>query len=386
MATTNRQHDFSATIFGIRNSFFCILLLLLCHDDNLSVVFVVCSPPVATRTTEYLGFCDIVETHLCFDRIHLFWALSIATMSAAADVKQLKESLVKELPAETDEAVERCRDILQRLQEIDVSVQILSDTMIGKTVVQLKAHDELGPAAKALVKKWKQVAKGNATAPAAAAAAAPKTEKPVRRQSTLDDPPEDFTTQLLYLSPLRQNICIKYFEIFQNVKQDLVKSGVNESAIAHLLGPRAIELEASIWKNFTDKKAYADRARSLAFNMKKNHDMTQEVILGQIETDRLVKMKTEELASQELRSKREKVAKEVNDSKRMDWDQANEHKINEMCGIKGELLKASLFTCGRCKSTKTTSTQKQTRSGKFERFLSPERWFGAVFGPRTVVQ
>ncbi len=33
-----------------------------------------------------------------------------------------------------------------------------------------------------------------------------------------------------------------------------------------------------------------------------------------------------------------------------------------MCGIKGELLKASLFTCGRCKSIKTTSTQKQTRS------------------------
>jgi hypothetical protein len=37
-------------------------------------------------------------------------------------------------------------------------------------------------------------------------------------------------------------------------------------------------------------------------------------------------------------------------------------KINEMCGIKGELLQASLFTCGRCKSVKTTSTQKQTRS------------------------
>jgi transcription elongation factor S-II len=55
-------------------------------------------------------------------------------------------------------------------------------------------------------------------------------------------------------------------------------------------------------------------------------------------------------------------AQKLQESKRLDWEQANESKINEMCGITGELLKASLFTCSRCKSTKTTSTQKQTRS------------------------
>mmetsp|Transcript_6147 Transcript_6147/g.11009 ORF Transcript_6147/g.11009 Transcript_6147/m.11009 type:complete len:104 (+) Transcript_6147:323-634(+) len=42
-----------------------------------------------------------------------------------------------------------------------------------------------------------------------------------------------------------------------------------------------------------------------------------------------------------------------------DWNEANEAKINEMCGITGDLLKASLFTCGKCNSNKTTSTQKQ---------------------------
>ena len=62
-----------------------------------------------------------------------------------------------------------------------------------------------------------------------------------------------------------------------------------------------------------------------------------------------------------LQLEREKMVEEVNNSRRLDWDQANEKKINEICGIKGDLLKASLFTCGRCKSTKTTSTQKQTR-------------------------
>lgn len=281
---------------------------------------------------------------------------------SAATVKQLKEDLVKELPAESDESIERCRDILQRLEEVEISVQILTDTMIGKTVTQLKGHDSLGPTAKALVKKWKQVAKQSTATPSKPAAAAAKTEKAERRHSASDEPPEDFATELIGLSPMRQNICKKFYEIFQGTKEDLVKSGINEEAIAHLLGPRAIEVEATIWKKNSDKKAYTDKARSLAFNMKKNLGLTQEIILGQIEAETLVNMKSEELASDETRQKRAQEAKKLIDSKRLDWEQANEHKINEMCGIKGDLLAASLFTCGRCKSTKTTSTQKQTRS------------------------
>eukprot|EP01083_Nonionella_stella_P294933 1002383_1 len=73
---------------------------------------------------------------------------------------------------------------------------------------------------------------------------------------------------------------------------------------------------------------------------------------------------TAELAtnSNDKKGERDKLVLKLKDSRRLDWEQANEDKINEMCGIKGELLKASLFTCGRCKSEKTTSTQKQTRS------------------------
>uniref|UniRef100_A0A7S2YJE2 TFIIS-type domain-containing protein n=1 Tax=Entomoneis paludosa TaxID=265537 RepID=A0A7S2YJE2_9STRA len=90
--------------------------------------------------------------------------------------------------------------------------------------------------------------------------------------------------------------------------------------------------------------------------------MTDQIILGQVTSDALVAFKSEDLASAETREARAQEAKKLVDSKRLDWEQANEAKINEMCGIKGELLQASLFTCGRCKSTKTTSTQKQTRS------------------------
>mmetsp|Transcript_5604 Transcript_5604/g.8512 ORF Transcript_5604/g.8512 Transcript_5604/m.8512 type:complete len:94 (+) Transcript_5604:779-1060(+) len=73
-------------------------------------------------------------------------------------------------------------------------------------------------------------------------------------------------------------------------------------------------------------------------------------------------MPPDQLASADKVKARTEAANQLSESRLLDWEQKNEAKINDMCGIKGDLLKASLFTCGRCKSTKTTSTQKQTRS------------------------
>jgi transcription elongation factor S-II len=96
--------------------------------------------------------------------------------------------------------------------------------------------------------------------------------------------------------------------------------------------------------------------------MKKNAELRENIIMGTTSADDLMTMTPEQLASAEKAKERAEQVKKIQDSKRLDWEQANEDKINEMCGIKGDLLSASLFTCSRCKSTKTTSTQKQTRS------------------------
>jgi len=73
-------------------------------------------------------------------------------------------------------------------------------------------------------------------------------------------------------------------------------------------------------------------------------------------------MSPADLATEEKNKERTKTIEKVQDSMQLDWNDHNEDKINKQCGIVGDLLKASLFTCGRCKSIKTTSTQKQTRS------------------------
>ena len=126
---------------------------------------------------------------------------------------------------------------------------------------------------------------------------------------------------------------------------------------------RASEVEGAIdtWSKGV-KQVYTEKVRSLVFNLKKNGQIRDQVIFGQISSEQLTTMSAEELQTEEKAKERDATVKKLQDSRRLDWERANEKKINDMCGIKGDLLKASLFTCGRCKSTKTTSTQKQTRS------------------------
>lgn len=274
-----------------------------------------------------------------------------------AEVNEMKEVLLKELPAESDASVERCKDVLSALQKTPMSLDILTETMVGATVNKLKSHQTLGPTVKQLVKQWKQLAKH----------AKPTAERRKSDSSQQDDPEEGSSynpeSEWSSLPDHRSSICKKLYDILLLSKPALRKQGVAESVMLHLMGPRAAEVEHAIYNAFrNNRKAYMDKARSISFNLKKNTKLAVSLLLGQMEASAMVQMSAEELASDDARKTRQTVAQKLIDSKRLDWEQANESKINEQCGITGDLLQASLFTCGRCKSVKTTSTQKQTRS------------------------
>jgi transcription elongation factor S-II len=349
------------------------------------------------------------------------------TLSA---VRALKESLSKQILRWADEeqggekadgTAEALDDVLDRLDEFDVTVEILADTLIGTVVSKLKSHPRVGDKARSLIKKWKAVAKkngggggggGSSTAAKrkssgqAQASKPPPSEPPRSGQPALErrdsgglfDPSEYWSD----LPSNRQNVCQKFYEILMLAKSRVLahssspsSSGrmIHADALPFLVGQRASEVEQALYDLLlgpeaggtsgggqnVGPKAYADKARSLAFNLKKNAELSASVIMGDedegatVDGDRgslpggigaheLVRMTSEQLASDQVRTARAREAQKVIEGKRLDWEQANEDRINEMCGIKGELLRASLFTCSRCKSTKTTSTQKQTRS------------------------
>ncbi|KAL7535091.1 hypothetical protein ACHAXR_006258 [Thalassiosira sp. AJA248-18] len=296
-------------------------------------------------------------------------------MSGVKTVRQLKEDLLKEQARPSgDGRTEKILDILQRLDNVDMDLAILTETLVGATVSKLKSHDDgdVGSTAKKLVKKWKVLAKqaqgNNGSSAATASASASKPAAAAERKGGLKRMESAGSSELnpevewQGLPQLRINICKKLHAIFLLSKDDLSKE-LNESAVKQLCLARAGEVEGAIdtWSRGV-KQTYTGKVRSLVFNLKKNGPLRDQVILGQISPEQLPQMSPEQLATEEKAKERDTTVKKLQDSRRLDWDQANEKKINDMCGIKGDLLKASLFTCGRCKSTKTTSTQKQTRS------------------------
>jgi transcription elongation factor S-II len=277
-------------------------------------------------------------------------------MSAVSTVEGVKASLSKLLPAEelSPEDVEQCQDMFKQLEECEITLEILTKTLIGTVVSKFKSNAEVGATAKGLLKKWKKIAK----------APPPAAKKKQERRDSASSALAEAEAEWVGLQPYRQTIVRKLHSFLIAHKSYMVKQqGINSGAVDHLAVERATEVEQAIETKFKNKKPqYLEKARSLCFNIKKNVGLANQILLGQIPADELVSFSSEQLASQEKRKEMEAKKKRVLDANRLDWDQANESKINDMCGIKGDLLNASLFTCGRCKSIKTTSTQKQTRS------------------------
>ena len=299
-------------------------------------------------------------------------------MSALNTVNEIKAALSKELQDESRSpaSTERCKDMLDQLDGLPVDINILAKTMVGTVVSKFKADEGLGPTAKALLKKWKRLAKSSAMAAGAASASKQAGKAKGARAAggggtgTINTTTDNSASNNLQaeagwndLPPLRRNICTKLHSLLELSRKELVKSGINRDAFAQLCVSRADEVEGAISAKHKDNKsAYTEKARSLCFNIKKNGQLRSNILLGATGGEELVGMTSEELATTEKKAARDAEVNKLRDSRRLDWEQANEKKINEMCGIKGDLLNASLFTCGRCKSTKTTSTQKQTRS------------------------
>lgn len=289
-------------------------------------------------------------------------------------VLQLKESLGKEHgkiekfsndgTALSSSFYERILDIFHRLNDLPIDLKILTETLIGTMVSKFKScqDEKVSTTAKTLIKKWKKMAKQGGLGSASKAAKQQQKDRPLRRQSSTSSaaasktvaPDEEWNA----LPQLRKNVCVKLHSIVSVNNKDNVEASVLISKVTEIESA----MDAFCKGN---RVVYAEKFRSLVFNLKKNASLCSRVITtaeGGISGKALVKMTAEQLATSEKIKERQAVKQQIADSRRLDWEEANEDKINDQCGIKGELLNASLFTCGRCKSIKTTSTQKQTRS------------------------
>lgn len=293
------------------------------------------------------------------------------------DVARLHRRLHKFVKGEVNDASEAL-DILMELDKTKMTLSLLKDTQVGKTVGKLRKHDnaKIAELAKALVKKWKTVAisptassgshgsktsspapsgsserptatKGTkaAPSPAAAAPSAPKSNGVKKSSSGPFIPPG--------LDKMRATVRTKLKEVLE------MSEGRNAAADV------ASAIEIAMGRMFNmgfpgeNKKDYSAKFRQLSFNLKKNGALREDLLNDMVNAEQLIQMSSEELATEEKRNEIQKLRDDAFQKARLDWAEANEEKINKQCGLEGT---KGLFTCGRCKSTKTSNTQKQTRS------------------------
>lgn len=312
--------------------------------------------------SHFYGKCSTDIELECTCIRHSFVKMTSAK-GVSVTVTQLKESLGKEfMKMEKEKAVntqlsskfyERCLDILQRLDDLQIDLPILKSTLIGTAVSKFKncPEEEVARTAKLLVKKWKKIAKMQSVEGTV------DNVKPVLKVTT-KTPPIVTVKQ----EPVTSNNFPGLPKLRQNMSEKLYGILCNKEFEESVRIEKTSEIENEIQKCTRDISTYKDKCRSLLFNLKRNASLRTRLLSGDVSASRLMKMTSAELATEEKVAARKKIVDEVQDSRLLDWEASNEDKINEQCGITGDLLNASLFTCKRCNSTKTTSTQKQTRS------------------------
>mmetsp|Transcript_13805 Transcript_13805/g.25677 ORF Transcript_13805/g.25677 Transcript_13805/m.25677 type:complete len:142 (-) Transcript_13805:54-479(-) len=113
----------------------------------------------------------------------------------------------------------------------------------------------------------------------------------------------------------------------------------------------ATEIEEAM-ANQLPEKEYLNQARSIIFNLKDSTNPTFrfKLMVGFYAPDKVPKLSAEEMASDAKNKERAKQRQYAMEEIQSDWA------VKRGAGISG------LFTCGKCKGTKTTYFQMQTRS------------------------
>lgn len=287
-------------------------------------------------------------------------------------------------------------DVLRKLEKSTITYAILKETKLGHTVGKMRKHanEKLANQAKVLVKSWKSMALSpkpsttsgsgatferklsgmssdsdripkkspSSTPPASSNSSAAASSKTVSAPSKPSPKPAPVAapSRPVAKGPFIPPGLDKVRATVRTKLKEILEASEGGSA-----ADTAVAIEVAMARMFNmgfpgeNKKEYTTKFRQLSFNLKKNAPLREDLLLDVVGAEQLINMSAEELATEEKRHEIQKLRDDAFQKARLDWADANEDKINKQCGIENA---KGLFTCGRCKSTKTSNTQKQTRS------------------------
>mmetsp|Transcript_24819 Transcript_24819/g.27624 ORF Transcript_24819/g.27624 Transcript_24819/m.27624 type:complete len:271 (-) Transcript_24819:30-842(-) len=227
---------------------------------------------------------------------------------------------------------------IKALHEVKATVEILKATAIGAVIGGLCQHDSetVVAACKELQQKWKKDL-GSSTPSKKRKAGDitnPKPEKKIKKNVkplTLDDVKTGVT---------------KRNKVIQMLSKALPMD--TENAILHPLAvARDIEKELIKLYNEPSNKQYTQKFRSLYSNIKKNQELQSSLLDGTLSPEQICSYGASELATSSQKEHR---------AKKSAYDLEARQVGNKVDVVDG------FFTCGKCKSTKTSYYQLQTRS------------------------
>ncbi|XP_052865537.1 transcription elongation factor S-II isoform X2 [Anopheles cruzii] len=286
-------------------------------------------------------------------------------MNVEEEVFRIQKKLGKMTSLSDGSGQEQALDLLRELQRLSIDLDILTKTRIGMTVNELRKcskDDEVISLAKSLIKSWKRFLAG--TPPSkdggkdgskGSSKASSKSNSKSGREGNKKDSEREGKegktkpTQVSFpaqSSNTTDAVRLKCREMLANALR--VEGEMPEGCqTPEELGE---ELEEAIFVEFknTDMR-YKNRIRSRVANLKdpKNPSLRGNFVSGALTAQRLAKMTSEEMASDEMKLLRDRFVKEA----------INDAQLATVQGTKTDLLK-----CGKCKKRNCTYNQLQTRS------------------------
>lgn len=286
------------------------------------------------------------------------------------DAKNLHRRLLKFTRGDvTDEG--EALEVLRALEKSPITYAILKETKMGHTVGKLRKHEneKIASLGRLLVKSWKNMALSPKASSSTASSSS--SSRSHAKKETSPKPSSSPGSNGLKTAPKPAAARVSSTP-FIPAGLDKVRATVRtklkeilEASEGGDPGQVAAAAEVAMARTYhmgapgEQKKEYMAKYRQLSFNLKKNAELRQNLLDDSVSGDQLVKMTAEELATEEKRAQIEKLRDDAFQEARLDWAEANHEKIQKQTGTEGT---KGLFTCGRCKSSKTSNTQKQTRS------------------------
>jgi len=240
--------------------------------------------------------------------------------------------------ADLDWAVE----LLKRLEEMEMTLSMLTKTRVGMTVNSLRKNTEdeaVVAHSKTLIKAWKKLVPGESSGSSSSSKGSSGSEVK-RRRSSYDSHHDPLDTHDQVRLGCRKLLA------------SALKGGEAEiEGIEHTPDVLASKIEDIIFRNNRSETSmkYKNQVRSRVFNLKdkKNPALRINVLMGLISPDKIAVMTADEMASDEMKNLRMAAAKEGIDAAQL--------AVKE--GTKTDLLK-----CGKCLKRNCTYNQLQTRS------------------------